>query len=139
MKEIYTVGLWGGLSLLIGYVVGCHYYDLDTRFLYSLYEDAFYRQTFFHFLYNTLIIIVEISIFHLIMGRLKKNILFVDFCGRNLTTIYIVQWMIIGWMTSFQTYLNFYPGLGMSVVSGIVIASAAMLITWILPRFSILR
>ncbi len=82
---------------MIGFVVACHYNDLDIRYLHALYEDAFYQQTFFNFLYNTQIITVEIFVLHIITGRLKENIAFFDFCGRNLTTIYVVQWMIIGW------------------------------------------
>jgi uncharacterized membrane protein len=137
LKKIYSIGLWGGLSLLFGFVVGCHYYDLDIRFLHALYQDAFYRQTFFHFLYNTLIIIVVISLLYLITGKQKKNIAFFDFCGKNLTMIYLVQWMIIGWMTSFKPYLHFEPGLEMSVVAGLAIAGVSMLIARLLPRFNL--
>lgn len=134
LDTIYKIGLWGGLSLLIGYVVGFHYYDLDIRYLHALYENAFYRQTFFHFLYNALIIIIEISLLHMITRRMKSNIAFFEFCGKNLTTIYVVQWMIIGWIAAFKDYLHFEPDLGMSVLSGVIIAGAAILITRFLPR-----
>ena len=139
LKKIYSICLWGGLSLLIGFVVGCHYYNLDIRFLHALYENAFYRQTFFHFVYNTLIITVEISLLYLITGRLKKNIDFFDFCGRNLTKIYVVQWMIIGWMSSFNSYLHFEPGLEMSIVTGFAITGVSILIAKLLPRFNLCR
>jgi hypothetical protein len=74
---------------------------------------------------------------HLITASLKKNIAFFDFCGRNLTMIYVVQWMIIGWMTSFNSYLHFEPGLEMTIVAGFAIAGAAILIARLLPRFNL--
>jgi hypothetical protein len=65
---------------------------------------------------------------------MKSNIAFFEFCGKNLTTIYVVQWMIIGWIAAFKDYLHFEPDLGMSVLSGVIIAGAAILITRLLPR-----
>ena len=69
----------------------------------------------------------------MITGRLKENIPFFDFCGRNLTTIYVVQWMIIAWLTSFQAYLHFEPDMEMSLMAGLVIAGISILITKLLP------
>ena len=51
--------------------------------------------------------------------------------------IYVVQWMIIGWMTSFNSYLHFEPGLEMTIVAGFAIAGAAILIARLLPRFNL--
>ena len=135
LNRIYSIGFWGGVSLLLGFLFACHYYDVDIRLFHALYEDAFYRQTFFHFLYNTLIIVIELSMIYLIIRKWKKDLPFVSFCGKNLTTIYVVQWMIIGWMTSFQDYLKLDPGLEMSVVLGILIATVSILIAELLPRF----
>ena len=134
LDRIYSIGFWGGAALLVGFIFGCHYYDIDIRLFHALYEDLYYRQTFFNFLYNTLIIVIEISLFHLITKRWKRDFNFVSFCGNNLTTIYVVQWMFVGWMTSFQDYLKIEPGLEMSVVLGIIIALVSILITRLLPR-----
>jgi hypothetical protein len=80
-----------------------------------------------------LIIVIEISLFHLITRGLKKEIGLCNFCGRNLTTIYVVQWMIIGWMTSFQDYLHIEPGMEWSAVLGVIISCVSILITKLLP------
>ena len=124
----------GGVSLLLGFVFACHYYDVDIRLFHALYEDAFYGQTFFHFLFNTLVIVIELSVIHLITRKWTRDYRFVGFCGQNLTTIYVIQWMIIGWMTSFQDYLKIDPCMEMSVIIGIVIAVVSILIARVLPK-----
>ena len=134
LNRMYSIGFWGGAVLLIGFIFGCHYYEVDIRLFHALYEDAFYGQTFFHFLYNTLVIVIEISLIHLITRKQTRDLPFVKFCGSNLTTIYVIQWMIVGWMTSFQDYLNIDPGMEMSVVLGILIALVSMGIARLLPR-----
>lgn len=134
LNRIYSIGFWGGASLLLGFIFACHYYEVDIRLFHALYEDAFYGQTFFHFLYNTLIIVIELSLIYLIIRKWKKDLPFATFCGKNLTTIYVVQWMIIGWLTSFQGYLGLDPGMEMSVVIGILIALASIGITKLLLR-----
>ena len=134
LNRIYSIGFWGGASLLLGFIFACHYYDVDIRLFHALYEDAFYGQTFFHFLYNTLIIVIELSLIYLITRKWKRDLPFAEFCGKNLTTIYVVQWMIVGWMTSFQDYLKLDPGMEMSVVIGILIAIASIIIARLLPR-----
>ena len=135
MNRVYSICFWGGVSLLAGFIFACHYYEVDIRLFHALYEDAFYGQTFFHFLYNTLVIVIELSLVHLVARRWKRDFAIADFCGKNLTTIYVVQWMIIGWLTSFKGYLNLEPGMEMSVVLGILIAVVSIGITKLLPKF----
>ena len=87
LNRIYSIGFWGGASLLLGFIFACHYYDVDIRLFHALYEDAFYGQTFFHFLYNTQIIVIELSLIYLITRKWKRDLPFAEFCGKNLTTI----------------------------------------------------
>lgn len=133
LDKAYSIGFWGGVSLLLGFIFACHYYEVDIRLFHALYEDAFYGQTFFHFMYNTLIIVIELSLIHLITRGLRRRFAFIDFCGKNLTTIYVIQWVIIGWMASFQAYHGIGPGMEMSVVLGVVIAGVSILIAKLLP------
>ncbi len=133
LNRLYSIGFWGGVSLLLGFLFACHYYDVDIRLFHALYEDAFYGQTYFHFLYNTLIIVIELSLIYLIIRNWKKDLPFASFCGKNLTTIYVVQWMIVGWTASFQDYLKLDPGMEMSVMLGILIALVSIGIAKLLP------
>ena len=133
LNKVYSIGFFGGVSLLLGFVFACHYYEIDIRLFHALYEDAFYGQTFFHFLYNSLVIVIELSLFHLITRKWNRDIGFVSFCGNNLTTIYVIQWMIVGWMTSFQDYHNIVPGMEMSVIIGVIIALISILVAKLLP------
>ena len=128
LKKIYSIGLWGGLSLLFGFVVGCHYYDLDIRILHALYQDAFYRQTFFHFLYNTLIIIVEISLLYLITGRQKKEYYFLRFLRKKSYDDLYCAVDDHRMDDLLQALSAFEPGLEMSVVAGLAIAGVSILI-----------
>ena len=134
LNMLYSIGFWVGGSILIGFIFACHYYDVDIRLFHALYEDAFYGQTFFHFMYNTLVIIIELSLIHLITRKWDRDLGFASFCGSNLTTIYVIQWMFVGWLTSFQDYTHIDPGMEMSVVLGIIIALASIGIAKLLPK-----
>ena len=124
----------GGAGLLAGIVSTCLYYRIDIRNFYALYNDWLYKQTFFHFLFNACIIAVELSAFHFLCRHGSKCDGFASFCGVNLNTIYIIQWMIIGWLASFKDLLKLDLSLNMSVVVGIVIAFISIGITRLLPR-----
>ncbi|MDO5109832.1 MAG: hypothetical protein Q4D59_07870 [Erysipelotrichaceae bacterium] len=96
-------------------------------------DNLLYRQTFFNFIYNTLVIVLLLSVIHFATRKVTKGYEFFRYCGTNLTTIYVIQWMIIGWTASFQDYLHIAPGFEMSIVLGIVIALMAIGISKLLP------
>lgn len=132
-NRFYKICLFGGLSLMAGFVNACTRYDIEILNFYSLYQDAYYRQTFLHFIFTALVIAIEIAIAHYIMNRSAKLDAFAKFCGGNLNTIYLFQWMIIGWLTSFNDILNLQPDLIMSIIMGISIALLCILLVKILP------
>ena len=70
---------------------------------------------------------------HIVTKKVTKGYGFFRYCGSNLTTIYVIQWLIIGWMCSFQPYLQITPGFGGSIGLGILIALASIGISKLIP------
>ncbi len=101
--------------------------------MYTLYEDSFYKQAFFHFVFIIIVIVLELSIVHMISRKLDKGYGFVKFCGSRLNTIYIIQWLIIGWISAFNEVLMFKPDMKMSVLAGVIICLISIMLTKILP------
>ena len=129
----YRRTFWGCFCLLVGFLCATYINGIDRRIYYALYDNFLYKQTFFNFLYNTLVILMLLAAIHFITKRWTIGYGFFKFCGTNLTTIYIIQWMIIGWTASFNDYLHIEPGFGGSIGLGIIIALISMGITKLLP------
>ena len=129
--------LVGSGCCLLGLLFACYCNNVDVRVFYSLYENLLYRQTFFNFLYNTFVILFLLSVIHFIIKKVPMGYRFFNYCGTNLTKIYLIQWMIIGWMTSFQDYLLIQPNFSESVLLGIAIALVSMGISKLLPALKL--
>ena len=125
---------WTCFCLLVGFLSATSFYKIDHRIYYALYDNFLYKQTFFNFLYNTLVIFMLICVIHSLTKNQENSYGFFKFCGTNLTTIYIIQWLIIGWTASFQEYLHLIqPGFAASIGLGIIIALISIGITKLLP------
>ena len=122
---------------LLGLLCACYFNNVDVRVFYALHENLLYRQTFFNFLYNIFNILLLLSAVHFIIKKVPMGYSFFNYCGTNLTKIYIIQWMIIGWMTSFQGYLHIEPNFNESILLGIGIALVSMGISKLLPALKL--
>ncbi len=76
------------------------------RYIYLLQYDIYYQQEIFHFLYTILIILIELSLLYFLTKITEGGI---DdaafFISRNLTGIYVIQWLLIGALYYYQ-YMN---------------------------------
>ena len=133
LDGFYRRIFWGSLSMLMGFLCACYINGIDYRIFYALFDNCLYRQTFFNFLYNTSVIALLLAAIHMLTKKVTKGYSFFGFCGTNLTTIYVAQWMIIGWLTSFQDYHGIVPGFAGSIGLGILIALVSIGITKLLP------
>ena len=129
----FSRAFWGCACLLTGFLSASDINGIDHRIYYALYDNFLYKQTFFNFLYNSLVIIMLLAVIHFVNRKKPIAYGFFNFCGTNLTTIYIIQWLIIGWISSFNGYLHIEPGFSGSIVLGIIIALISMGITKLLP------
>ena len=134
--RFYHVVFWGSLSLLAGLLFTLVSLGYDLKNLYILYDELYYQQTFLHFVFNTLVIMLELSLLHFMLNRFRPAEAFVRFCGKNLNSIFLIQWVIIGiWVGFGGSNFGFWG----SVLWGFVIAFASIGITRILPPFNISR
>ena len=132
LDRFYRIVLWGSLSLLAGLLFTLVSLGYDLKNLYVLYDELYYQQTFLHFVFNTLVIMPELALFHFMLDRTRPAEGFVRFCSKNLNSIYLIQWVIIGvWVGLGGSDFGFWG----SVLWGLVIAFASIGITRILPSF----
>ena len=136
LKRFYRIIFGGSLSLLAGLLFTLLSLGYDLKNLYVLYNELYYQQTFLHFVFNTLMILLELSLFHFLLNRFRPAEGFVRFCSENVNSIYLIQWVIIGIWVGFGGSSFGFRG---SVFWGIVIAFASIGITKILPSFNLTR
>lgn len=100
------------------------------RYIYLLQYDIYYQQEIFHFLYNILIIFIELSLLYFLTkiteGSVDEAAFFIS---SNLTGIYVIQWLLIGSIYYYQ-YMNDLDGFSgtMSNTVGIVLVIVSILI-----------
>ncbi len=125
------------LILLAGYLHGLTYGEYDIRAFYALYEDLFYDQTFLHLIFNTLVIVLEFAVLHVLFYRSRIGYGFCRFCGSNINTLYVVQWMIVGWTSPLKRFRGIEFSFGTCILIGLGYAVLALGITWLLPRVNL--
>ena len=136
LERFYRILFWGSLSLLAGLLFTLVSLGYDLKSLYVLYDELYYEQSFLHFVFNTLLVMLELSLFHFLLNRFRPAEAFVRFCGKNLNGIYLVQWVIIGvWVGFGGSDFGFWA----SVLWGLVIAFASIGIIRILPPFDLTK
>ena len=136
LGQFYRIVFWGSLSLLAGVLFTLVSMGYNLKNLYMLYDELYYQQTFLHFVFNTLVIMLELSLFHFMLDRFRPAEGFVRFCSRNTNSIYLIQWIIIGiWVGFGGSGFGFWG----SVLWGLVIAFASIGIAKLLPSFNLTR
>lgn len=93
-------------TLLTIYAASLQINGYNVQYIYSLAKDDFYNQDFLKTLFILLAIIVEISIVHFIFCQSEHAKLdnLAGFAGKHLNTIYIVQWLLVGWTSNIIDY-----------------------------------
>ena len=136
LERFYRILFGGSISLLVGLLFTLVSLGYDLRNLYVLYDELYYQQTFLHFVFNTLVIMLELSLFHFMLKRMKPAEDFVRFCSKNVNSIYLIQWVIIGiWVGFGGSAFGFWG----SVLWGFVIAFISIGIVKILPPFDLTK
>ena len=94
----FTFGI--GACLMFAFCATLYYIDYDVRNLFALADDVYYDQSLLHTLFNLCCILMELSLVHFAMKTklFKKLQGLAAFMSGSLNQIYIVQWMIIGWI-----------------------------------------
>ena len=134
--RFYRVVLFGSLGLLAGLLFTLVSSGYDLKNLYMLCDERYYQQTFLHFVFNTLVILLELSLFHFLLNRFRPAEGFVRFVGKNVNSIFLIQWVIIGIWVGFGGSDFGFRG---SVLWGFIIAFASIGITKLLPPFNMSR
>lgn len=92
-KKILSVS--GAVLVIAVSVLALTGYDL--RKVYALANEEYYNHNFIHLIVIMSVVLVELSLAFFIFRGAKETALgrFVRYCGTNLNTIYILQWVLI--------------------------------------------
>lgn len=137
--KLYKAILIAGASILTVYSISLHINGYKVAFVYSLARDLYYNQDFIKTLFIVLTIIVELSIIHFLFGRrdYSKIDSLAAYAGKHLNTIYIVQWLLIGWLSNILDYcfdMKLEPAMSLSVGLLIIVLSFVIVKGYILLK-----
>ena len=105
VSDLKTWYCWLGACsaiLLLCYTVTLAISGFDLTSFYSLEDDAFYNQSFLSAVFSLMLITLILSISHFLASYLNKTsfMRFVEQVSIHLNDIFIVQWLLIGFMFS---------------------------------------
>ena len=117
------------------YSVALIFVGYDIRLFYSLYEGSYYFQTLLHTLWIAPLIVLTLGGCYFLLGGIGKTVFgkIIRYCSINLTTIYIIQWLLIGYGLGVAILLGFESTTSPLVISLIAIClmTSAVLISLI--------
>lgn len=95
----------------VSYSAALIFAGYDLRLIYSLYNSCYYNQTLLSFLWIVPLVVLSICIAHYLLNGIRQSVIgrFIVFCSMNLTMIYIIQWLLIGYGLGFYILLGFGP------------------------------
>lgn len=98
-RRCFLIGACGTALTCIVYKLA----GLNIMTYYQLYERTFYHQTILHYIFTIFVILLAMAIYYLCSELVKAGPVTtaVSFLGRNLDVIYIVQWIVICYVTIF--------------------------------------
>ncbi|SMC56101.1 hypothetical protein SAMN06296952_1749 [Oscillospiraceae bacterium] len=107
--DLYKKILLPAVLFFAAYSLTLLFFGYDIRLIYALYKDSYYNQTLLHTLWILPIILIAVSTSFFVYRRLENSILgrFMTYCSTNLTSIYITQWLLIGYGLGFFILLGF--------------------------------
>lgn len=137
--KFYKVILIAGASILTVYSITLYMHEYKVAYVYSLARDFYYNQEFIKTLFIVLTIIVELSIIHFLFGRrdYSKIDSLAAFAGKHLNKIYIVQWLLIGWLSNTLYYcfdMNLEPATSFCIGLLIIVLSFVIVKEYVLIK-----
>lgn len=99
-KDAFYKIIFGVCSvILISYGISLHFNNYDLKSIYALAGDVYYNQDFIKSSFNLIVLLFELSAFYMIFCRTTYKAIdaLAGFASKNLNTIYIVQWILVGW------------------------------------------
>ena len=75
------------------------YSGSDLRMMYTLYHGSYYYQTILSVLWIIPLVMLMLGACYFVLGGLEKTLAgrFITHCSSNLTCIYVIQWLLIGY------------------------------------------
>ena len=103
-KNVLLIGFTGLLTLTLTFF----WNGLDVRNMYALSDNLYYDQTVFSTLWTLSVIFVALSVCYFLLSKFEHTKIgtLIRFGSRNVNTIYIVQWVLITILVSFEPNLS---------------------------------
>ena len=108
-RSLYMKALIASSAFFVSYNAALIYCGYDIRLSYALYEGSYYYQTLISTLWILPIVMIALSLSYLVLSSIEQTLIgrFMRYCSINLTTIYIIQWLLIGYGTGVGILLGF--------------------------------
>ena len=108
-RSLYVKALIASSAFFVSYNAALIYCGYDIRLSYALYEGSYYYQTLISTLWILPIVMIALSLSYLVLSSIEQTLIgrFMRYCSINLTTIYIIQWLLIGYGTGVGILLGF--------------------------------
>ena len=107
-KKMYGRLMILSMVFFVAYTGGLLFAGMDIRNIYALCNDSYYHNSILGTLWILPIILIELSLCHLFLCAAEntKFGVLIKFCGVNLNTIYIIQWLIIAYSVAVSILLE---------------------------------
>ena len=127
--KLYLTLFGVSASLMLSLCAALYTFGIDVRTMFMLAEESFYAQTFLHTSFALLCILLELSVVHFILKavHLPKLGSVFSFMSGKLNQIYIVQWILIGWIGALAVSEETCLPVALIVPVGIVLTAISTL------------
>lgn len=109
--SLYKKVLAVSFVFFVSYSSALLFSGYDLRLIYSLYRSSYYNQNILSVMWIIPLVLMSICISYFVLGRICLTVTgrFMTYCSINLTTIYMIQWLLIGYGLGFYMLLGFGP------------------------------
>jgi len=135
----YKVIFWESTALLAGFFLSAKFNGFNLKDFYDLSSASMQsplHPMMFKFIPAVLILLMTFSLFHRLLLSIDKDgplCRFAKFCGVHLNTIYIVHWILVGYLALFMRIYEYELSFEMTLLVGLVITAVSLIITRLLP------
>ncbi len=131
--KLYKTMFAVSAAVLFSFCATMHAIGFDIRNLFTLADELYYDQNFLHTCFILACIGLELSAVHFVLKlvHLPRVDKVIGFMSSKLNTIYIIQWLIIGWLGELILNETSYCTTTTVVPVGILLTAVSVALAWV--------
>lgn len=106
--QIYKRLMIASAVLFVALSAALVYNGYDLRMIYTLYQSSYYNQTVISVLWIIPLVVLALGTNYFLLSGIKDSLMgrFIRHCSINLTCIYVIQWLLIGYSLAVLTIMG---------------------------------